>query len=262
MSTRAVSNLSSKIPKPTFEAKRMTRSTTRKVLGDITTSSNVFNKNPKVTVGKALPKNGKQIKVSALRPEPSIFKDPSVLSVPEERVLPPGVKDIDAEDGDNPQLCSEYAMETFVYLRQLEKRYAVRSNHLLTGSPTNAKMRATLIDWLVEVKDEFKLTQESLYLTVHTIDRYLDPICVTIHIKHLIFLTDSWLGRVTRLPATSYSWSESPRCFWLPRVRKSTRLPSPTLCSSLTALTITTTSGRWSAALSELLTLTSVNQSP
>ena len=144
----------------------------------------MFNKNPKVTVGKTLPKNGKQIKVSAIRPEPSIFKDPSVLSVPEERVLPPGVKDIDAEDGDNPQLCSEYVMETFVYLRQLEKRYAVRSNHLSAVSPTNAKMRATLIDWLVEVQDEFKLTQETLYLTVHTIDRYLDYRAYLCNISH------------------------------------------------------------------------------
>jgi len=128
-----------------------------------------------------LPKNGykgDQIKVGALRPEPvqSMPKDLSVLSVipvSEERVLPPGVKDIDEDDGDNPQLCSDYATETYVYLKQLEKHYTVRANHLLAGFPTNAKMRAQLIDWLVEVQVQFKLTQETFFLTVHTIDRFM-----------------------------------------------------------------------------------------
>ena len=176
MSTRSYSNISSKIPRPSFEAKRMTRSTTRKVLGDITTSANVFNKNPKFTIGKksvALPKNGKQFR--SLRPNsvPSISKNLSLLSVnpgPQERLLPPGVKDVDAEDGDNPQLCSEYATETFVYLKQLEKRYTVRANHL-AGCPTNEKMRLQLINWLAEVQDEFELTPETFYLAVNAVDR-------------------------------------------------------------------------------------------
>merc|ERR1739847_24729 len=91
------------------------------------------------------------------------------LSLP---ALPPGVKDIDAEDGDNPQLCSEYARDTFVYLRQLERRGAVRPD-CLAGCPTNDKMRAVLVDWLVEVQIQFKLLQETLFTTVDTIDRFL-----------------------------------------------------------------------------------------
>jgi cyclin B len=38
----------------------------------------------------------------------------------------------------------------------------------------NEKMRAILIDWLVEVHLKFKLVPESLYLTVNLIDRYLE----------------------------------------------------------------------------------------
>ena len=84
-------------------------------------------------------------------------------------VLPAGIKDID--DSSNPQLCSEYAKETFVYLKQLELRGAVKPDFLL-GCPTTDKMRAVLVDWLVEVQVQFKLVQETLYLTVDTIDRY------------------------------------------------------------------------------------------
>lgn len=37
----------------------------------------------------------------------------------------------------------------------------------------NSKMRAILIDWLVEVHRKFELMPESLYLTINIVDRYL-----------------------------------------------------------------------------------------
>ncbi|KAL9992799.1 putative cyclin domain-containing protein [Helianthus debilis subsp. tardiflorus] len=37
----------------------------------------------------------------------------------------------------------------------------------------NAKMRAILIDWLIEVHRKFELMPESLYLTINIVDRYL-----------------------------------------------------------------------------------------
>ena len=58
-----------------------------------------------------------------------------------------------------------------MYLQQLELRGAVKLNFLV-GCPTTEKMRAVLVDWLVEVQIQFKLVQETLFLTVDTIDRY------------------------------------------------------------------------------------------
>ena len=40
----------------------------------------------------------------------------------------------------------------------------------------NEKMRAILIEWLVEVHLKFKLVPETLYLTVNLIDRYLEKV--------------------------------------------------------------------------------------
>lgn len=37
----------------------------------------------------------------------------------------------------------------------------------------NARMRAILIDWLVDVHLKFRLKDETLYVTVQLIDRYL-----------------------------------------------------------------------------------------
>ena len=41
-------------------------------------------------------------------------------------------------------------------------------------SDINEKMRAILIDWLIEVHLKFKLLPETLFLTVNMIDRYLE----------------------------------------------------------------------------------------
>ena len=46
-------------------------------------------------------------------------------------------------------------METYAYLKQLEERAMVPANYL-AGCPTNDKMRAVLIDWLIEVQIQFK----------------------------------------------------------------------------------------------------------
>ena len=43
----------------------------------------------------------------------------------------------------------------------------------------SGKMRAVLIDWLVEVHSQFKLLQETLYMTVYVIDRFLQVMIMT-----------------------------------------------------------------------------------
>ncbi len=37
----------------------------------------------------------------------------------------------------------------------------------------NAKMRSILIDWMVEVTEEYKLLDETLFLAVNYIDRFV-----------------------------------------------------------------------------------------
>lgn len=37
----------------------------------------------------------------------------------------------------------------------------------------NAKMRGILVDWLVQVHNKFELSQETLYLTINLVDRFL-----------------------------------------------------------------------------------------
>lgn len=45
--------------------------------------------------------------------------------------------------------------------------------HFLDGREINGRMRAILVDWLVQVHSKFRLLQETLYMCVAIMDRYL-----------------------------------------------------------------------------------------
>ncbi len=82
------------------------------------------------------------------------------------------VTDIDKDDQGNPQLVAEYVNDIYDYMRELERKFPVK-HHFLEGQDINARMRGILIDWLVQVHLRFHLLQETLYLTVAIIDRFL-----------------------------------------------------------------------------------------
>lgn len=93
---------------------------------------------------------------------------------------PPEIINIDEGDEECPQMCTEYVHEIMEYLHVLEKQYVVQPNYMeTTQTDVHHRMRAILIDWLVEVHMKFKLLQETLYLTVTIIDRYLEVVPVS-----------------------------------------------------------------------------------
>jgi cyclin B len=82
-------------------------------------------------------------------------------------------EDIDANDTDDPQAVAEYVNEIYEHLMMKEKKDKIPANFLEKQSDINEKMRAILVDWLVEVHRMFKLIPETLFLAVNIIDRYL-----------------------------------------------------------------------------------------
>ena len=98
-----------------------------------------------------------------LREEPVAFS---------EFVLPPDVEDIDASDDSNVLLASEYVTDIYAYLRKLEKKQAIRQNFLSDQRVMNPKMRSLLVDWLVNVHQQFKLLPETLYMGISIMDRF------------------------------------------------------------------------------------------
>jgi len=92
-----------------------------------------------------------------------------------------GVQDIDAEDAGNPQLVSEYVADIYQYMRELETEQNIRCNFLSAhpGNGTSPRMRAILVDWIIQVHMRFRLLQETLYLSIAVLDRYLQEKCVS-----------------------------------------------------------------------------------
>jgi len=87
------------------------------------------------------------------------------------------IENIDLEDMNDPQLVSEYVNEIYGYMRELEEKQSVRKNYLdkhkVTAGVILPKMRSVLVDWLVEVHQQFSLLQETLFLAVAILDRYM-----------------------------------------------------------------------------------------
>jgi len=182
-------------------AKRMpTRATSRSALGEI---GNKAAARPGGAVSlldkKCVGTNNRQTKVAGRRAAKTVQTqqmdvDKEVISATAAAVpatvaavadntsdsgLPPGVPDIDRQDEENPQLCAEYVPHMYAYLRELEGNTAIKQD-FLKGCPINGKMRGVLLDWLIEVHLQFKLLQETLYMTVAIIDRFLQVDGLTI----------------------------------------------------------------------------------
>jgi len=84
------------------------------------------------------------------------------------------VLNIDRDDGEDPQRVTDYVDSIYAYLRCLEKSYYEPLQEPPgSSSEKMVTMRSTLVDWLVEVHEFYSLLQETLYLTVNILDRFL-----------------------------------------------------------------------------------------
>ncbi|KAL3840450.1 hypothetical protein ACJIZ3_025041 [Penstemon smallii] len=85
-------------------------------------------------------------------------------------------------DVNDPQMCKAYVSDIFQYLHDLEMdpRRKVLPNYLeQVQTDLTANMRELLIGWLFEVAEEYKVTSDTLYLTVSYIDRFLSTNAIT-----------------------------------------------------------------------------------
>ncbi|KAJ7320260.1 hypothetical protein JRQ81_019771 [Phrynocephalus forsythii] len=72
----------------------------------------------------------------------------------------------------------EYAEDIHLYLREAEVRYRPKPCYMRKQPDITSGMRAILVDWLAEVGEEYKLQNETLYLAVNYLDRFLSCMSV------------------------------------------------------------------------------------
>ncbi|KAB2097644.1 hypothetical protein ES319_A01G184700v1 [Gossypium barbadense] len=90
--------------------------------------------------------------------------------------------DIDCSDSKDPLAVVEYVDEIYAYYKKTEVSSCVSPNYMDRQFDINEKMRAILIDWLIEVHYKFDLMEETLFLTINLIDRFLER-CTVIRKK-------------------------------------------------------------------------------
>nr|XP_023914109.1 putative cyclin-A3-1 isoform X2 [Quercus suber] len=77
---------------------------------------------------------------------------------------------------DDPQLCGAYAsdIDDYLHIMEMESKRRPLPNYLeKVQKEVTANMRGVLVDWLVEVAEEYKLLPDTLYLAISYIDRFL-----------------------------------------------------------------------------------------
>uniref|UniRef100_A0A672N0S7 Cyclin A1 n=1 Tax=Sinocyclocheilus grahami TaxID=75366 RepID=A0A672N0S7_SINGR len=92
--------------------------------------------------------------------------DSSMLSLPEDDASPEDI------------LCIEYAEDIHRYLRECEVKYRPKPGYMRKQPDITNGMRIILVDWLVEVSEEYKLCSEMLYLAVNYLDHFLSCMSV------------------------------------------------------------------------------------
>ncbi|XP_022762256.1 G2/mitotic-specific cyclin-2-like [Durio zibethinus] len=90
--------------------------------------------------------------------------------------------DIDSSDSKDPLALVEYVDDIYAYYRETEVSSCVSPNYMDKQFDINEKMRAIHIDWLIEVHYKFELMDETLFLTINLIDRFLER-CTVIRKK-------------------------------------------------------------------------------
>jgi len=83
------------------------------------------------------------------------------------------VGDVNQSRAEDPQQVVEYLPDIFAVLRREEAAQLPSADYMERQQHVNAKMRAILVDWLVDVHKKYKLKSETLFLAVGLIDAYL-----------------------------------------------------------------------------------------
>ncbi|KAG4123353.1 hypothetical protein ERO13_D11G321500v2 [Gossypium hirsutum] len=125
----------------------------------------VINNNKKVTQKEGSPKK-KHTFSSALTARSKAAAH-GISNKPKEDIV-----DIDGADTDNHLAGVEYVDEIYKFYKSAEHE-SMPNDYMHLQTDINEKMRAILIDWLIDVHQKFELSPEALYLTINLIDRFL-----------------------------------------------------------------------------------------
>ena len=93
-----------------------------------------------------------------------------------------------------PEQVSDYADQVVEHMQTVEDLYLPTYGYMKSQTDVNEKMRAILIDWLIEVHFKFKLLPETLFISVNLIDRFLESKDIKRQRLQLLGVTAMWIA--------------------------------------------------------------------
>lgn len=135
-----------------------------------------------------------KVKKEILIEEVKVERTKSVATVVEEPVKKYNGPNLDDDDVDDPLMVSEYVVEIFEYLKELEITTMANPEYMDQQTELEWKMRGILVDWLLEVHTRFRLLPETLFLAVNIIDRFLSNKIVQLDRLQLVGVTAMFIA--------------------------------------------------------------------
>ncbi|CAN9149146.1 unnamed protein product [Alternaria alternata] len=135
-----------------------------------------------------------------VKPEENVTEDTKLVNGTKKEVEAPITEvfydgpDLDKEDVDDPLMVSEYVVEIFEYLKELEIATMANPDYMESQTELEWKMRGILVDWLLEVHTRFRLLPETLFLAVNIIDRFLSAKIVQLDRLQLVGVTAMFIA--------------------------------------------------------------------
>ncbi|OWZ32972.1 G2/mitotic-specific cyclin 1/2 [Cryptococcus neoformans c45] len=139
---------------------------------------------PVVEVGEDGPTvDGNEVLLSSGGKNATAFRSPRIKAKDE------GWTDLDAEDEGDPTMVSEYVVEAFKYMMDIQAQTMPDPEYMDNQAELQWKMRQILMDWIIEVHSKFRLLPETLFIATNLVDRFLSKRVISLVKFQLVGLT-------------------------------------------------------------------------
>jgi len=101
---------------------------------------------------------------------------------------------LDPEEVRDTSMVAEYANDIFAYMAQCERESMANPHYMDFQDEIQWHMRATLIDWLLQVHMRYHLLPETLWIAVNLVDRFLSARIVSLAKLQLVGVTAMFIA--------------------------------------------------------------------
>ncbi|CEH18289.1 b-type cyclin 2 [Ceraceosorus bombacis] len=96
---------------------------------------------------------------------------------------------LDPEEVRDTSMVAEYSREIFAYMSRCERETMANPNYMAFQGEIEWHMRATLVDWLLQVHMRYHMLPETLWIAINVVDRFLSVRVVSLAKLQLVGVT-------------------------------------------------------------------------